>query len=215
MVPRKRGCSLAGASLVVGLGLGAGAGAACQRREATVPPASEAECNPADECGESLGGSTIRQHSDEAVTVTSLSQGCPYAAGDVPPLAALDDGSIPEINRGRSRRSNYRRGDAFLQDIDLHEHMMGIQDDLFACVDLATCYADGAKLSGYGELDFDFELHPDGHVVAVSVRPSSGLDHPSIIACARRALASYRFPQYDGGQMFIHYTVSMEEVPDA
>jgi len=204
------------AVLAAGLGLCASLGLACNRHEATVAPASApADCNSADDdCG-SLGGSTIRQHSDQAVTVTSLSQGCPYAPDDVPPIASLDDGSIPEVNRRRSRRSNMNRGNEFLQDIDLHEHMMGMQGDLFACVDLAACYEDGAKLSGYGDLDFDFELHPDGQVVAVSVKPSPGLAHPSIVACARRTLAEYRFPRYDGGQMFITYTVTMEEVPSA
>ena len=47
------------------------------------------------------------------------------------------------------------------------------------------------------------------------MKPSPGLAHPSIVACARRTLASYRFPAYDGGQMFVNYTVTIEEVPDA
>jgi hypothetical protein len=203
------GRSVGGALLAVGLGLGLG----CNRHEASVEPRASADCNPADDCNDLLRDSTVRQHSDQAATFVELSQGCPYAPDDVPPLESLDDGSIPEINRARSRRSNMNRGSQFLQDIDLHEHMLGMQGDLFACVDLASCYEDGAELSGYGELDFDFELHPDGYVVAVSVKPSSGLAHPSIVACARRTLASYRFPRYNGGQMFLNYTVTMEEVP--
>jgi hypothetical protein len=205
--------SIGAALLSMGLGLGAGPGVGCKRDEATVDPgAGAAGCNPADDCNELIGGSTVRQHSERAATFAELSHGCPHAPEDVPPLESLDDGSIPEFKASRSRRSNMHKGDERLQDIDLHAHMMGMQAQLFACVDLAACYEDGAALSGQGELDFDFELHPDGHVVAVSVRPSEGLDHPSVVACARRTLARYRFPRYDGGQLMINYTVTIEEV---
>jgi hypothetical protein len=214
MTRRSYGRSIGGMLLAAGLALGG-----CKRQEASAEPgASAASCNPADDCNDLIGesgGFTVREHSDQAATFGALSQGCPYAREDVPPLASLDDGSIPQFNAARSRRSNMNRGNEFLQEIDMHEHMMGMQDDLFACVDLAACYEDGAALSGYGDLDFRFELHPDGHVVAVSVKPSPGLDHPSVVACARRTLADYRFPRYDGGQMMVSYTVTMEEVPDA
>lgn len=202
--------SIGGALLVAGLGLGLG----CKRDEASAEPGSGvADCNPADDCNDMFGGSTVRQHSDRAATFAELSHGCPHAPKDVPPLESLDDGSIPQFSASRSRRSNMHRGDERLQDIDLHAHMMGMQGELFACVDLAACYDDGAKLSGQGDLDFDFELHPDGHVVAVSVRPSPGLDHPSVVACARRAMQRYRFPRFDGGQLMINYTVTIEAVP--
>lgn len=188
--------------------------AGCKRHEVSAEPGDATECNPADDCNDVFGGSTVREHSDRAATIGALSQGCPYAPKDVPPLGSLDDGSIPEFDAARSRASNMNRGDERLQDIDLHEHMMGMQPQLFACVDLAACYKRGAKLSGAGDLEFDFELYPDGHVVAVSVKPSPGLDHPSIVACARRTLARYRFPAYDGGQLMINYTVTIEEVAD-
>lgn len=191
-----------------------GASSACNRQQASAEPAEPAECNPADDCNALFGGSTVRQHSERAATFGELSQGCPYAPKDVPPLASLDDGSIPEFDAARSRVSNMHRGDERLQDIDLHAHMMGMQPQLFTCVDLAACYKSGAKLSGAGDLEFDFELYPDGHVVAVSVRPSPGLDHPSVVACARRTLARYRFPAYDGGQLMINYTVTIEAVED-
>jgi hypothetical protein len=211
MVAWSVGRSVGGALLAVGLGLALG----CNRHEASAEPGGgAADCNPADDCNDMFGGSTVRQHSDQAATFAELSQGCPYAPEDVPPLESLDDGSIPEFKASRSRRSNMHKGDEFLQDIDLHAHMMGMQGELFACVDLAACYEDGAALSGQGDLDFDFELHPDGHVVAVSVRPSSGLDHLSVVACARRTLARYRFPRYDGGQLMINYTVTIEDVPE-
>jgi len=207
MSVRSGGRSIVAAWLVAGLG--------CQRRETTTPPEETAtHCNPADDCNDMFGGSTVRQHSDAAATVAELSHGCPYAPRDVPSLASLDDRSIPEFDASRSRSSNMHRGDEFLQDIDLHAHMMGIHGELFGCVDLAMCYRDGAELSGQGELEFDFELHPDGHVVAVSVEPSPGLDHRSVVACARRALARHRFPRYDGGQMMINYTVTIEAVAD-
>lgn len=209
---RSSGCSIRGVWLVVALV----AGPACKRHEATAEPERAVDdCNPADDCNDMFGGETVRQHSPQAATFAELSHGCPYPPDEVPALESLDDGSIPQFNRRRNRRSNMHKGDEHPQDVDLHQHMLGMQGELFACVDLAACYDDGAKLSGHGELDFDFELHPDGHVVAVSVRPTEGLDHPSVIACARKTLARYRFPRYDGGQMFINYTVTIETVPDA
>ncbi len=207
-----KGRSIGGVWLAALLGLGQG----CNRHEASAEPGtSAAACNPADDCNDLIGGSTVRQHSDQAASFAALSQGCPHAPEDVPPLASLEDGSIPEFNAKRSRLSNMHRANERLEDIDLHAHMMGMQVQLFACVDLAACYEDGAELSGEGELDFDFELYPDGRVVAVSVRPSPGLDHPSVVACARRTMASHRFPRYDGGQMMINYSVTIEAVPDA
>jgi hypothetical protein len=211
MAWRSKGRSIGGVLLAVGLALGG-----CNRQAASAEPgASAADCNPADDCNDLLGGSTVRQHSDQAATFAALSGGCPHAPEDVPPLASLDDGSIPQFNASRSRVSNMNRGDERLQDIDLHAHMMDMQAQLFACVDLAACYEDGAALPGEGELEFDFELYPDGRVIAVSVSPSPGLDHPSVVACARSTMASHRFPRYDGGQMMINYRVTIEDVPGA
>jgi hypothetical protein len=210
MIARSGRRSIGCAVLMVGLV----AWSACKRQEATAEPERAVDdCNPADDCNDMFGGATVRQHSPQAASFAELSHGCPYAPEEVPELESLEDGSVPELNRRRSRRSNMHKGNEFPQDIDLHAHMLGMQGDLFACVDLAACYEDGAELTGQGELDFDFELHPDGHVVAVSVKPTEGLDHPSVIACARKTLARYRFPQYDGGQMFINYTVTIETVP--
>jgi hypothetical protein len=211
MTRRSKGRSIGVVLLAVGLGLGLG----CRHEASAEPGASAASCNAADDCNALFGGSTVRQHSEQAGTFAELSHGCPHAPHEVPPLESLDDGSIPEFNASRSRVSNMHRADERLDDIDLHAHMMGMQGQLFACVDLAACYEDGAALPGEGELDFDFELYPDGRVVAVSVSPSPGLDHPSVVACARRTMAGHRFPRYDGGQMMVNYSVTIEEVPGA
>lgn len=203
-----------GRSSMVGALLMCAAG--CQRGGASAepePPArSAADCDPLFGCDDLLGGSTIRQHSGQAGTYAELSDGCPYAPEEVPPVESLSSESIPELDRGRGRRSNFHRGEERLQEIDLHEHMMGVQGQIFACVDLAACYDDGAELSGQGELDIDFEITAEGRVAAVSVAASPGLDHPSVIACARRTVYETRFPSYDGGQMMVTYSMSIEEV---
>lgn len=198
-----------GAVLLLGIG--------CSRRsEESVAPAQwDPGCNLADDCNDMFGGSTVRQHSEQAASFAALSEGCPYAPDEVPTPESLVDQGVPEFNVARNRASNMHKGNDRLQDIDLHAHMMGMQPLIFACVDLAACYEDGADLPGEGDLDFDFELHPDGHVVAVSVRASPGLDHPSVVACARQAMFEYRFPSYNGGQMMIEYTMTIEEVPGA
>ncbi|MCX4247152.1 hypothetical protein [Paraliomyxa miuraensis] len=184
----------------------------CKQAEPTAAPGPE--CNAADDCNDMFGGSTVREHSDRAATFAEVSGGCPHAPEDVPPLETLERGALPEFDASRDRASNMNRGDERLQDIDLHASMMTMQPRIFACVDLASCYEDGAKLSGNGELEFDFELRPNGTVAAVSVHASPGLDHPSVVACARRTMAEHRFPGYDGGQMMINYVMTIEAVAD-
>ena len=204
-------------SLVVLVFVG-GALGGCNRQQepATVEPSSGVDdsCNPADDCNDLFESSTVRQHSEAAASYAELPEGCPYLPHEVPAVDALVDDTIPEFNAGRNRASNMNRGNERLQDVDLHQHLMGMQGQIFACVDLAACYEDGAQLSGGGELDFDFELNPNGRVAAVSVQPSPGLDHPSVVACARQAMYDYRFPSYDGGQMMIEYRMTIEEVDD-
>ena len=201
-------CLMVGTLLACALG--------CHGRGATTEPElvarPAADCDPIFGCDELLGGSTVRRHSAHAGTFVELSAGCPHAPEDVPPVESISDEPIPELDRSRDRRSNFHRGEGRLQDIDLHEHMMGVQGEIFACVDLAACYEDGAELSGSGELDFDFEIGSDGRVAAVSVTASPGLDHPSVIACARRTVFETRFPGYDGGQMLVSYSMIIEEV---
>lgn len=155
---------------------------------------------------------TIRQHSPIAGTHVALSEGCPLQPTEVPSLEEPVDAHIPQFNAARSRRSNMHRGNERLQDIDLHAHMMGMQREIFGCVDLAACYDDGQQLTGGGDLSFDFELLPTGKVAAVSVEVTPGLDHPSVVSCARQAMFDYRFPAYDGGQMMVEYTMTIEEV---
>lgn len=195
----------------VALGLGGG----CKKDEPTVAPDVVLDCNPADPCNEMFRGATVREHSEQAGSFADLTEGCPYAPDEVPDPGSLVEGGVPEFNAARDRASNMHRGEERLQEIDIHAHMMGMQPQIFACVDLASCYEDGAELPGQGDLDLFFELHPDGHVAAVSVKASPGLDHPSVVACTRQAMFEYRFPSYDGGQMMVEYTISIEEVPDA
>jgi hypothetical protein len=203
-------CVLSGLALVLGLGCNRG------QEETVSPDIDLSDCNPADDCNDMFRGETVRDHSEQAGTFVELSPGeCPYAPDEVPSPESLVDVKVPEFDAARQRASNMHKGDQRLQDIDLHAHMMGMQPQIFACIDLAACYEDGAELPGAGDLDFDFELHPDGHVAAVSVRASPGLDHPSVVACARQAMYEYRFPSYDGGQMMVEYTMTIEEVPGA
>lgn len=196
-------------SVVLGVGLLLGLG--CGRRSSTEIPQADTSCNPADDCND-LIGSTVRDHSEQAGTFAALSTGCPHAPDQVPPLETLAQG-VPEFNRARNRASNMNRGEGRLEEIDLHEHLMAMQPQIFACIDRAACYEGGAELPGYGDLEFELELRPDGHVAAVSVKASPGLDHPSVVACARRTLFEFPFPTYDGGQMMLEYTMTIDEVP--
>lgn len=203
-------CTVGGVVLVLGWG--------CNRwQDETVSPMDSLsdDCDPVDDCDGLFRSTTIREHSAQAGTFAPVNEGCPYAPDEVPTPESLVDHGVPEFNEARHRASNMHKGEDRLQDIDLHAHMMGMQSQIFACVDLASCYEDGAELPGSGDLAFDFELHPDGHVAAVSVKASPGLDHPSVVACARQSMFEYRFPRYDGGHMMVEYTMTIEEVPGA
>lgn len=158
---------------------------------------------------------TVRQHSDQNGTeAEGLLGECPLPEEEVPPLATLDSSAIPEFDAKRSRRSNMNAGERALQEIDLHEHMMGMQSRIFECIDLAACYEGGDALGG-GDLDFRFELSPSGKVMAVSVTPSEGLAHPGVVHCARRSLYELRFPSYDGGSMMVSYSMQIEVADSA
>ena len=156
-----------------------------------------------------FAGLTVAQHSNAAGTYEeSLAATCPFAPEEVPEWETLiDDSKIPEFNQRRSRKSNMKAGQGFLQDHQLHEYLLGVQGNLFECLDLAACY--NAEVGSTGELDFEFWLEPDGRVSAVSVTPSEGLDQPVVRACARKSVFQARFPSYNGGGMLVSYRVEI------
>lgn len=169
-------------------------------------------------CDDDLFGpgrsSTVASHSPSAgVMVNGEYADCQYDATDLPDLETLiDDSAIPEFRRGRHRKSNMNAGSAFLQDHELHENLLTVQGRIFECLDLAACFQEEeAPAIGSGELDFQFELEPDGRVSAVTVTPSAELDHPVVISCARRSVFEASFPTWRGGRMVVDYSVEISE----
>ncbi len=164
-----------------------------------------------DEEDDPLAGRTKSTHSLAAgVTHDNVSASCPFTAEEVPSVdALLDDSSIPEFRRNRARTTNHQEGQGFLQDYELHEHLLSVQGALFECLDLAACY--DLEAAGTGELDFQFELEPDGRVSAVSVSPSDEIDQPIVRACARRSVFESQFPSWNGSRMVVNYSVQISE----
>jgi hypothetical protein len=195
------------------LAVGALALGACEKNSEVPDPCGAGGCGGYQDPLANLdaeSGRTVRQHSDAAGTISESEFGvCPLSPDEVPPLASLDSSSIPEFDGRRSRASNFRSGEGRLQDIDIHEQMMGVQGLIFECIDLAACYEGGESLSG-GDLDFRFELSPAGKVMAVSVTPSNDLAHPGVVDCARRSLYELHFPSYDGAAMMVSYSMEIE-----
>jgi len=153
--------------------------------------------------------STITSHSPNAAVFNDRERAtCPVAKSDLPPIETLvDDSDIPEYNRARTRRTNMGSGQEFLQDWELHEQLLHVQGAFFDCLDLAACYAQ--EPASTGELDFMFELEPDGRVSAVSVAPSEELDDPVVRACARRSVFQTRFTSWKGGRMVVSYNLEI------
>ncbi len=202
--------------IAVGLSLLGAPG--CGKGKGTDPCANGA-CDGVPECelgiceGDELvlGGRTISGHSfDEGSTQEGLTAECPFLRSEIPPIdSLLDDSHIPEYQRARGRGTNYDEGNEFLQDFELHEHLLTVQGALFECLDLAACY--DLEASGTGELDFQFELEPNGKVSAVSVTPSADLDQPIVRACARRSVYESQFPSWNGSRMVVDYSVQISE----
>ncbi len=202
--------------LLIGLGVVAVLG--CRREATTTPdPCEGGDCQTQCEfgpppCWNPFEDKTITSHSPIAGTFRDdLNATCPFPPEEVPPLEALlDDSAIPEFDRGRGRSTNYSSGNEYLQDYELHRHLLGVQGALFECLDLAACYPEGESI-GTGELEFRFELEPTGRVSAVSVQPSPELDRPIVRACARRSLYEFKFPSWKGARMVVDYRVQIEE----
>lgn len=199
----------------IAIAIGLGLAASCEKASEIPDPCAGGGCG-GEYCplcdleADGVGPSTVRQHSEQSGTeAEGLLGECPLAEEEVPPLTELDSSSIPEFNGRRSRRSNMHAGERQMQEIDLHEYMMGMQSRIFECIDLAACYEGGEEL-GSGELDFQFELASTGKVLSVSVTPSEGLSHPGVVHCARRSLFELKFPSYDGGAMMVSYSMQIE-----
>ena len=186
---------------------------ACQKSGSTATP----EPSASDDCelGSCMGPEVellSRDHSPMAGTFEEGASECPYAEGQIPPKdKLLNDRDIPEFNRGRARGSNYLATNARVQDIDLHEQLLGVQGRIFECIDLLACYDEEAPEFPAGELEFQFELEPSGKVSAVSVKPSKGLEDPIVRACARRSLYEYEFPKWNGARMVVSYRIEIGE----
>ncbi|MFO0636438.1 MAG: AgmX/PglI C-terminal domain-containing protein [Nannocystaceae bacterium] len=190
---------------------------ACRRDDtAAVDPCAGGACAPAPDCelGSCMGDAPtlVSQHSPIAGTEIEAGATCPYVDGVLPPReSVLDDKHIPEFKQGRSRRTNMDSGEATPQDIQLHEQLMGVQGRIFECLDLAACYDQSMDPFTAGELDFKFELEPNGRVSAVTVVPSPELADPLVKACARRSLFEHRFPSYSGARMTVSYRIEIGE----
>lgn len=189
----------------------------CQRQSSKHPdPCSDGGCQEPTSC--EFGScdfefdrsrSTISSNSPRAGSFADgATASCPYDPAELPPMEVLlDDSVVPEFKRGRSRSANNRSGTAFLQDHEIHSHMLGYQGRLFDCLDMAACYSE-EELGG-GELDFEFELEPNGKVSAVSVKTSEQFASPVILACARKSLYEFRFPSYEGARMVVSYSLQI------
>jgi hypothetical protein len=189
----------------------------CQRRASNTPePCGDGGCQQVDTC--EFGScafdfdpskSTISSNSPRAGTFSEgATASCPYDPDELPPLEALlDDSVVPEFERSRSRSANNRSGGGFLQDHEIHSHMLGYQGHLFDCLDMAACYSEDEL--GDGELDFEFELEPNGKVSAVSVQTSEHFSSPVVRACARKSLYEFRFPSYKGARMVVSYSLQI------
>jgi hypothetical protein len=192
----------------------------CQKQGATADPCANGQCDIqdcelgiCDDSDDPFAGSTIASHSQSAGAFSESENAvCPFTEEEVPPLEEfVDDSTIPEFNTRRRRRTNMAAGHSFLQDHELHEHLLGVQGALFECLDIAQCY-DEEVIANSGALDFEFWLESDGKVTAVTVTPTEELDQPIVRACARKSVYNAQFPTWNGGGMKVSYSVEFSDM---
>jgi hypothetical protein len=208
---------MSGSLKCVGIALTVLLAVGCDKRGSRSPdPCGDGGCAELEQCelgtcdfGFDPNDTTITAHSPNAGSFADgTSATCPFDPSELPPEATLlDDSKVPQFNRGRARATNYSKHGGFLQDHQIHEHMLGYQGHLFDCLDMAACYSE--EVIGSGELDFQFELEPNGKVSAVSVTTSDELTTPVVLACARRSLYDFKFPAYNGARMVVSYSVEI------
>lgn len=133
---------------------------------------------------------------------------CPFAPADVPAIESIREPRLPQFRADRDRESNWRNGDQWRDDVELHANMAPMQAEIQRCLDLAACYVEGDAL--VGEVSMALEVTPEGVVRAATVDVTEQLAVEPVVPCARAALAQLRFPRIDGGNTFVSYALTIE-----
>lgn len=133
---------------------------------------------------------------------------CPYGAEDIPPYSPVDDGDVPALPSNGTRASNEDLGDEALSNQALLHHLDRATAQVLTCVSVSACYETESQAAG--EIDFSFEVSPDGQVHGVDVDTSAELEDWGVKECARRAIFDTTFPAYDGADMVVSYRLQID-----
>ena len=115
-----------------------------------------------------------------------------------------DDSHVPEYDANKTQVIDMKAGSERLDDSVVNTHLRRLEPKFNACIEIAAEHSE-EELRG-GEVDFTFSIAASGQVVSVTVKAPPHLRVFGIVPCLRNALASHRFPKFDGPTMGVDYS---------
>jgi hypothetical protein len=119
-------------------------------------------------------------------------------------FTAEDDSHVPEYDANKTQVIDLKAGSERLDDAVVNTHLRRLEPKFNACIEIAAEHSED-ELRG-GEVDFTFSIAGSGRVESVSVKAPAHLRVFGIVPCLRNALASHRFPKFDGPTMGVDYS---------
>ncbi len=115
-----------------------------------------------------------------------------------------DDSHVPEYDANKTQVIDLKAGSERLDDSVVNTHLRRLEPKFNACIEIAAEHSTD-ELRG-GEVDFTFTIAGTGKVESVTVKAPAHLRVFGIVPCLRNALASHRFPKFDGPTMGVDYS---------
>lgn len=119
----------------------------------------------------------------------------------------VDDSDVREYDGDGTKVMDMKVGTERLDDELVRSHLRRLEPKFNGCIETAAQHSEG-EIRG-GEIDFTFSITGGGKVDGVSVKAPAHLRVFGIVPCLRKALASYRFPSFDGATMGVDYSFTV------
>jgi hypothetical protein len=116
----------------------------------------------------------------------------------------VDDSHIPKYDPNRVQHIDMSSGTERLPDAKIRAQLRRLEPKFNACIETAAMHSDEEIRPG--SVDFVFSIEKTGKVSGVTVEAPPHLRVFGIVPCLRKALASHRFPSYDGPPTGVDYS---------
>lgn len=129
------------------------------------------------------------------------------ATADGDAFTPVDDSDVHEYDGNKTQVMDLKVGTERLDDELVRSHLRRLEPKFNGCIETAAQHSE-AEIRG-GEVDFTFSITGGGKVDGVSVKAPAHLRVFGIVPCLRKALASYKFPSFDGATMGVDYSFTV------